>query len=81
MKNSWKFYLNKFWGTFDFIFQNNHDSYRDCRGRNMPPFCSYEKLKTNFVCNHFGEMGPWCLITYENNELRTAKSKHGILSK
>ena len=26
------------------VFQNNRDSYRVCRGRNMPPFYSYEKL-------------------------------------
>ena len=26
------------------VLQINHDSYRICRGRNMPPFYSYEKV-------------------------------------
>ena len=26
------------------VFQINHDSYRICHGRNMPPIYSYEKL-------------------------------------
>ena len=52
MKTSWKFYpvkmeKDKFRGNFDLsqiVFQNNHNSYRVCRGRNRPPFYSYEKL-------------------------------------
>ena len=40
------------------VFQNNHDSYRVCRGRNMSPFYSYENLKKKFIRNYLSKTGP-----------------------
>ena len=48
------------------VFQNNHDSYCVCCGRNMPPFYSYVKLTKNLSVTILVKRGPMSIPTAAN---------------